>query len=248
MSCAIAARGLSYRYPNGVAGLDGVDLDVATASASRCSGPNGAGKTTLMLHLNGLLSGSGTLSVAGLRVGNGDARSLRARVGLVFQDPDDQFFMPTVREDVAFGPLNLGCRATRPASGWTRRWPPSGWSTSPTARRTSSRSASAGAWRSPPCSRCARRCWCSTSRRPTSIRARGASCSRCSTRSRRRCSSSRTTSRSPPSCARGRSCSRRAGSSPTAPAPRSSATPGCSPPRPRAARRLRPRSPRAAVN
>jgi cobalt/nickel transport system ATP-binding protein len=74
-------------------------------------GPNGAGKTTLMLHLNGLLSGGGELAVAGIDVRRGDARELRARVGLVFQDPDDQLFMPTVREDVAFGPLNLGASA-----------------------------------------------------------------------------------------------------------------------------------------
>jgi energy-coupling factor transporter ATP-binding protein EcfA2 len=61
-----------------------------------------------MLHLNALLTGSGTLEVAGLRVGADDVRDLRARVGLIFQDPDDQLFMPSVREDVAFGPLNLG--------------------------------------------------------------------------------------------------------------------------------------------
>ncbi len=62
-----------------------------------------------MLHLNGLLTGAGELEVAGLRVGGDDMRELRSRVGLVFQDPDDQLFMPTVREDVAFGPLNQGC-------------------------------------------------------------------------------------------------------------------------------------------
>ena len=71
-------------------------------------GPNGAGKTTLMLHLNGLLRGRGELEVAGVAVERGALRELRARVGLVFQDPDDQLFMPNVRDDVAFGPLNLG--------------------------------------------------------------------------------------------------------------------------------------------
>jgi cobalt/nickel transport system ATP-binding protein len=108
MSCAISARGLRFRYPNGVAGLDGVDLHVAHGERVAVLGPNGAGKTTLMLHLNGLLAGQGELTVAGVQVAGGDARELRARVGLVFQDPDDQLFMPTVREDVAFGPLNLG--------------------------------------------------------------------------------------------------------------------------------------------
>jgi cobalt/nickel transport system ATP-binding protein len=108
MSCAIEARDVRFRYPNGVAGLDGVDLSVRHGERVAVLGPNGAGKTTLMLHLNGLLRGSGELRVAGLEVGRDDERELRGRVGLVFQDPDDQLFMPTVREDVAFGPLNLG--------------------------------------------------------------------------------------------------------------------------------------------
>ncbi len=108
MSCAIEARGLRFHYPNGVTGLDGVDLSVRHGERVAVLGPNGAGKTTLMLHLNGLLQGDGALEVAGIDVGGGLQRELRARVGLVFQDPDDQLFMPTVREDVAFGPLNLG--------------------------------------------------------------------------------------------------------------------------------------------
>jgi cobalt/nickel transport system ATP-binding protein len=100
----IAASGLRFRYPNGVLGLDGVDLRVAHGERVAVLGPNGAGKTTLMLHLNGLLRGEGELDVAGIS----DPYELRAAVGLVFQDPDDQLFMPTVAEDVAFGPLNLG--------------------------------------------------------------------------------------------------------------------------------------------
>ncbi len=109
VSCAIHARDLRFRYADGTAALAGVDLDVEHGERVAVLGPNGAGKTTLMLHLNGLLKGEGRLEVAGLRVGSDDAGELRARVGLVFQDPDDQLFMPSVEEDVAFGPLNLGC-------------------------------------------------------------------------------------------------------------------------------------------
>jgi cobalt/nickel transport system ATP-binding protein len=108
MTGTIHARGLTYAYPNGRRALDGVDLDVRAGERIAVLGPNGAGKTTLMLHLNAILTGSGLLRVAGLTVGRDDVRELRGRVGLVFQDPDDQLFMPTVGEDVAFGPLNAG--------------------------------------------------------------------------------------------------------------------------------------------
>jgi cobalt/nickel transport system ATP-binding protein len=107
MSCAIHALGLTYTYPNGQAALDGIELHVDHGERVAVLGPNGAGKTTFMLHLNGLMSGSGRLEVAGIDVGPKTLAELRRKVGVVFQDPDDQLFMPTVAEDVAFGPLNM---------------------------------------------------------------------------------------------------------------------------------------------
>jgi cobalt/nickel transport system ATP-binding protein len=108
MSCAIHIDGLSYRYPNGQPALQSLDLHVGHGERVAILGPNGAGKTTLMHHLNGLLRGEGAIEVAGIEPAAGDVAELRRRVGLVFQDPDDQLFMPSVEEDVAFGPLNMG--------------------------------------------------------------------------------------------------------------------------------------------
>ena len=108
MSCAVEAAGLSFRYPDGRAALSGVDLRARHGERIAVLGPNGAGKTTLMMHLNGLMLGSGRLAVAVLTVVPRTVHELRRRVGLVFQDPDDQLFMPTVEEDMAFGPLNPG--------------------------------------------------------------------------------------------------------------------------------------------
>jgi cobalt/nickel transport system ATP-binding protein len=108
MTCAVRARGLTFGYAPGANVLAGLDLTVGHGERVAVLGPNGAGKTTLMLHLNGLLRGAGELEVAGLPVGRDTLPALRARVGLVFQDPDDQLFMTTVAEDVGFGPRNLG--------------------------------------------------------------------------------------------------------------------------------------------
>jgi cobalt/nickel transport system ATP-binding protein len=108
MSCAVHAVGVSYSYPNGQPALRDVELHVEHGERVAVLGPNGAGKTTLLLHLNGLMRGGGSLEVAGLQVEDKTLGALRTRVGLVFQDPDDQLFMPTVAEDVSFGPLNQG--------------------------------------------------------------------------------------------------------------------------------------------
>jgi cobalt/nickel transport system ATP-binding protein len=102
-------QGLAYAYPDGHQALYGVDLHVHEGERVALLGPNGAGKTTLVLHLNGILeAGAGSVSVSGMPVTKPNLAEVRRRVGVVFQDPDDQLFMPTVRDDVAFGPANLG--------------------------------------------------------------------------------------------------------------------------------------------
>jgi len=108
MKTAIAIECLSYTYPQGTRALNGVSLEILPGERVGLVGPNGAGKSTLLLHLNGLLTGTGTVRVCGRELTAESAREVRSKVGLVFQDPDDQLFMPTVFDDVAFGPLNMG--------------------------------------------------------------------------------------------------------------------------------------------
>lgn len=111
---SLEISGLAYAYPDGNQALFGVDLSINQGERVALLGPNGAGKTTLVLHLNGIIPTiQGQVRVAGEVVDSKNAesiKSIRHKVGIVFQDPDDQLFMPTVGQDVAFGPYNAGLR------------------------------------------------------------------------------------------------------------------------------------------
>ena len=114
MKPAIGVERLAFAYPDGRQALFGVNFTVGRGERVALLGPNGAGKTTLVLHLNGILgsvaggAGTGRIRIGGTDLHREHLREVRSKVGLVFQDPDDQLFMPTVRDDVAFGPANLG--------------------------------------------------------------------------------------------------------------------------------------------
>lgn len=108
MHHAIEIKDLKFAYPDKRQVLRGVTLRVPPDRKTALVGPNGAGKSTLLLHLNGLLQGDGEITVAGIPVPGGDLGRVRAAVGFVFQNPDDQLFSPTVFDDVAFGPLHMG--------------------------------------------------------------------------------------------------------------------------------------------
>lgn len=114
MTPSLRISELAFAYPDGNQALYGVNLTIERGERVALLGPNGAGKTTLVMHMNGIHPAQhGSVDVAGERVNIEDKealRRIRGKVGIVFQDPDDQLFMPTVREDVAFGPYNLGLR------------------------------------------------------------------------------------------------------------------------------------------
>ncbi len=110
MHHTIEVEKLSYSYPDGHVALREASLIIAPGEKVALVGPNGAGKSTLMLHLNGILQGQGSVRVCGLEVIKANLGKVRAAVGLVFQNPDDQLFSPTVFDDVAFGPIYQGLK------------------------------------------------------------------------------------------------------------------------------------------
>ena len=109
MNNYLKINNLSYSYPDGHKALSSVSFSIDQGESIAILGPNGAGKTTLILHLNGILGKlSGEIEVSGLKYIPDNIDKIRKTVGVVFQDPDDQLFMPTVIEDVMFGPKNFG--------------------------------------------------------------------------------------------------------------------------------------------
>ena len=104
----ITVENLSFSYPDGQQALTDVSLGIYRGDSVAIVGPNGAGKSTLVLHFNGILRSNGHIKLLGKAVDENNLRWVRSRVGLVFQNPDDQLFSPTVFDDVAFGPMNMG--------------------------------------------------------------------------------------------------------------------------------------------
>lgn len=108
MTRAIEVRDLTFDYEDGTRALDGVNFSIDAGETVALLGANGSGKTTFVLQLNGILRGQGTIDICGIRLSSETLGEIRAKIGMVFQDSDEQLFMPTVLEDVAFGPLNQG--------------------------------------------------------------------------------------------------------------------------------------------
>ncbi len=104
---AVRITRLSYTYPDGTKALEEIDLDVRAGERLAIVGPSGAGKSTLLQHLNGILTGSGSVRIMGQALDKSNLQQIRRQVGFAFQDPNDQLFCPTVSEDVAFGLLHL---------------------------------------------------------------------------------------------------------------------------------------------
>jgi cobalt/nickel transport system ATP-binding protein len=108
MTSVVEVRDLSFQYEDGTKALEGVNFTLHPGETVALFGANGSGKTTFVLQLNGILRGEGSVSICGMPLAKDTLAQIRAKIGMVFQDADEQLFMPTVLEDVAFGPLNKG--------------------------------------------------------------------------------------------------------------------------------------------
>jgi cobalt/nickel transport system ATP-binding protein len=118
MPPAIEIKSFSYKYPDGTAALQDISLAIGPGERVAIIGPNGAGKSTLLLAISGFVQGTGHITVDGLQLNPANLKKIRRTIGLVLQNPDEQLFMPTVFEDVAFGPLNMNlqpCEVSRRA-------------------------------------------------------------------------------------------------------------------------------------
>src|SRR5512136_1684571 len=107
-------KNVAFRYPDGTEALKGVTFRITHGESVGIVGANGAGKSTLLMQMNGyMLPSAGTVNIGDLQLTKKTRQEIRKKVGVVFQNPDDQLFMSTVYDDVAFGPLNLGMNADK---------------------------------------------------------------------------------------------------------------------------------------
>ncbi len=108
MTKAIHIENFSYKYPDGTTALSQISLDIDYGSRVALIGPNGAGKSTLLLAMTGFIRGQGSVVIDGIEITKGNLKQVRSRIGCCLENPEDQLFMPTLFDDVAFGPLNMG--------------------------------------------------------------------------------------------------------------------------------------------